>query len=410
MRITNRIMVSHLLTGLNKTMNKMDTLQNYLATGKNINKPSDNPIGTARSMKLNTNLTETSQYSSNVDYAISWASCAESAFSNVTEVMQRVRELTLQGMNGVYAQDSKDAIANELDQLRQQMIDLGNTSNAGRFVFGGQDTMAAPFKDMSPSNNVYVSVPPVQGEGYVFKDVGTDFAVTAATTKTMDISVGGNAMGSVSVTVNPGDDNATVLGNIATAINGAGYGLTASVQSGTTAGTSYLKITSISGESFSITDNTGSSSNDLAKVSGAQSTYSGDNSKIYVEIGPGVTIDINVPGGEPFLSNIAAITNIRNALRNSDTNAMQTALKDVDKAVSTTLTARTDLGARSNRLDLVSSRLEDLDLNFNDLLSKNEDIDEAKTITDLKMQESLQKSSLALGATIIQPTLIDFMR
>ena len=63
-----------------------------------------------------------------------------------------------------------------------------------------------------------------------------------------------------------------------------------------------------------------------------------------------------------------------------------------------------------NRLELVESRLEDMELNYTELLSENEDVDMARLIIDLKNQENVYRASLAAGARIIQPTLVDFLR
>ena len=71
---------------------------------------------------------------------------------------------------------------------------------------------------------------------------------------------------------------------------------------------------------------------------------------------------------------------------------------------------RSTVGARINRLELQDSRLTSTQLNFTELLSKNEDADLAEVIMNLKMQENVYNASLAAGARIIQPTLLDFLR
>lgn len=90
-----------------------------------------------------------------------------------------------------------------------------------------------------------------------------------------------------------------------------------------------------------------------------------------------------------------------------DTSAM---LDDLDKNIDSILAKLSELGAKTNRLELDKNRLEDNILNFTGLLSKTQDADMAETILKYKMAENIYKSSLSTGAKIIQPTLLDFIR
>ena len=71
---------------------------------------------------------------------------------------------------------------------------------------------------------------------------------------------------------------------------------------------------------------------------------------------------------------------------------------------------RSPNGARSNRLEATVARLDADEIDNLDLLNSVEGIDLAKMITELKMEESIYRASLAVGARIIQPTLVDFLR
>lgn len=390
----------------------MDKSQQQLASGRTINKPSDNPTGTARSMQLRTNLVETNQYITNTDYAISWVESAESALSNVTDVMQRARELAIQGANGVLAQNSRDAIGKELEQLRQQLLlELANASNGGRFIFGGAKTVNPPFSEKNPDENMVVSVPPSDNNQISNSLNAND--VTNISGGNIEITLASGSVITVNIPNVTGMTNEEALKKAAESITAAGNGLTAYCDK--VGDQVRLRITSE--QPFTIVDTTSnlvqetSASGPYKKEISDIIGYNGDNTKLYVQVGAGgVNLDINVPGGEPFSSNIAAVINLRNAMLSGDAAQIQSAIGYIDKAIEVTLTERSDLGARANRLELIRSRLEELDLNFNKLLSNNEDTDIAGVITDLKMQESVQRAALATGAKIIVPTLVDFIR
>jgi len=74
------------------------------------------------------------------------------------------------------------------------------------------------------------------------------------------------------------------------------------------------------------------------------------------------------------------------------------------------LAARSTIGAKINRLELQRSRLESTQVSYTSLLAQNEDADIAEVIMNLKMQESVYQASLAAGARIIQPSLVDFLK
>ena len=74
------------------------------------------------------------------------------------------------------------------------------------------------------------------------------------------------------------------------------------------------------------------------------------------------------------------------------------------------LSSRAEVGAKLNRIELAEERLKDLEINLNKLLSNVQDIDVAEKIMDLKSEENAYRIALAVGARIIQPTLVDFLK
>lgn len=71
---------------------------------------------------------------------------------------------------------------------------------------------------------------------------------------------------------------------------------------------------------------------------------------------------------------------------------------------------RSELGARMNRVQMIDDRLEEQEVSAKKMISDNEDVDYEKVIMNLKIQESIHRAALAVGARIIQPTLIDFLK
>ncbi|HEX3032837.1 MAG TPA: flagellar hook-associated protein FlgL [Bacillota bacterium] len=148
----------------------------------------------------------------------------------------------------------------------------------------------------------------------------------------------------------------------------------------------------------------------------AAGTYQGNSQDLKYEIGPGITLPINVPGDQVFAdipgadSVFKALTDLENQLNTGQYGLVSGQIKQLDKWISQNLSTRAEIGARLNRLELTENRLVNSNLNLNSLLDKTENVDETEAITQLKMQETTYNTSLAVGARIIQPTLMDFLR
>ena len=140
MRVTNGMLANNMMRNINRNMTRMDKLQQNMATGKKFLKPSDDPIGVSRSLRLNTDIAVMEQYKRNVDDSISWLETTEMAMNNMIAVLQRTRELTVQAANDTNDIGERRAIAAEIDQLREQLIGIGNTTYAGRYIFSGYKT------------------------------------------------------------------------------------------------------------------------------------------------------------------------------------------------------------------------------------------------------------------------------
>lgn len=145
---------------------------------------------------------------------------------------------------------------------------------------------------------------------------------------------------------------------------------------------------------------------------------------IKYEIGIGDDININVPGGDLF-NNGASITaadigttgkfvsdfdELLTALNAADYDAIQAKATAFSENIDNLLRVRADVGARVNRLELTANRMQNDNTNFTKLMSENENVDMTDTIMNLKNEENVYRASLAGGARIIMPSLIDFLR
>lgn len=136
MRITNAMMTNTMLMNLNNNLRRLDKWNRQMSTGKQFTMPSDNPIGVSKSLELNTAVAELEQYKKNTQDALSWMEITESAVEDIGNILQRARELAVSA-DGVETQEDKQKIQVEIDQLKEQLIKLSNTTYAGNYIFSG---------------------------------------------------------------------------------------------------------------------------------------------------------------------------------------------------------------------------------------------------------------------------------
>ena len=140
MRITNKMLISSMMRNYNKNLRSLAKLQEQLATGKRVIKPSDDPVAAAMSLKVRTDLAYNQQYVSNVNNALSWLESTELALRDLADVLQRVRELAVKAGNETLSHEDRIAIADEVKQLQSHVVQMGNATYAGRYIFAGYKT------------------------------------------------------------------------------------------------------------------------------------------------------------------------------------------------------------------------------------------------------------------------------
>src|SRR3954447_19740594 len=137
-RVTQNLLVGRSIGSLQSSLSRLATLQEQATTGRRINRSSDSPTDASQAMQLRTALSAVEQHSRNAGDAISRLGLADQTLSTVTDLLQHAHDLAVQGANsGATSPTSQAALATELDQVRNSMLDQANTGFLGRPLFGG---------------------------------------------------------------------------------------------------------------------------------------------------------------------------------------------------------------------------------------------------------------------------------
>lgn len=145
MRITNKVMAQDYLYNLSTNLQEMQRQQNELSSGHQVQKPSDDPFKVSRTMELTASIAANERYSTNIDEGIGWTDTTDAALAQIGDALKTVKEKTIAGGDGTYSTDERKAIATQMQQLKEQIAQIGNTCYDGRYVFGGEKTTEPPF-------------------------------------------------------------------------------------------------------------------------------------------------------------------------------------------------------------------------------------------------------------------------
>lgn len=147
MRVSHRNIYANMLTYMNHSLTGLVELNLKASSQKEINRPSDNPIGMARVLSYRDTIKSLDQYRKNVDTAQGWLNLADENLMQVSTIITRLKELAQQGATGTFSGDNREQISYEARQLYQQLIMLSNASYEGKYIYSGHKIDTPAFRE-----------------------------------------------------------------------------------------------------------------------------------------------------------------------------------------------------------------------------------------------------------------------
>ena len=137
-RVTQQMMAQHSLTSMQGGLSRLAKVQEQLSTGRVINRVSDSPADASAAMRLRSALVDQQQYARNAADGAAWLNQADQTLQSSVNQVRRARELALQGASsGSMSTQGREALAAEVDQLREGLIATANSTYLDRPIFGG---------------------------------------------------------------------------------------------------------------------------------------------------------------------------------------------------------------------------------------------------------------------------------
>jgi flagellar hook-associated protein 3 FlgL len=146
MRISTGYQYGAYQSDISRAQSRYFDTQRIVSTGKKLNTVSDDPQGASQVLNLSGLKSAAQQYSKNLDTAKGFLGFTESALDEANQLIKRGYELAVSGANGATSQEGRDAMATEVNQIQQRLVELGNTTGpGGQYIFAGQMTDSKPF-------------------------------------------------------------------------------------------------------------------------------------------------------------------------------------------------------------------------------------------------------------------------
>ena len=360
MRIADKMAFNQVNQNLTKNRSDMADLQNQAATQKRINKPSDDPLSSARVLAARTEERGNTQFIKNINNARSFLEFSDQSLGELSDALVRAKELAVSQANDASGNtESRMVTAAEVEQLYNQAVQIGNRKLGERYIFGGYRTQNMPFDQ--------------QGE-YSGDDGDIKIQIHKDSFVAMNV---------------PG----------VKVFLGQGLGGDGIVRASNESPSSVEELKRFQADEIERQRGNQEVQRDFVETRGpvSERRQSRADKQDPVTGGAGVNL-------------FKTLKDLEVSLRTNDKQGIQDTLDTLDQAISQVVLARSDIGAR---VMVVNSTMDSLQKSVVDnkvTASQLEDADAFQVISDINKTDSTLKATLETSGKLIQPSLLDFLR
>jgi flagellar hook-associated protein 3 FlgL len=400
-RISTYMMFQNGEQAIGNSQSQLMSTELQLATGKQINSPSDNPVGAANVASLSTTVSELSQFKSNQGAAQLQLNLADSTMSNFVNLVQDVQQRLVQAGDGSYSDTQRAALAQGLQGDLNQMVGLANTSDGqGGYLFAGSQQSAAPFSQT--------------GNSVTYGGDSTLQSIQVSQNRQLQIKFSGDDLFQK---IRPGNGSfvtAANAGNTGTGVIDAGSVTNPSALTGH----SYTISFTVSGSAttYQVQDTT-------TNATVASGNYTSPTSISFA--GQQVTVSGAPAGGDtftvapaPYQSIFTTVANAIAALQqpaqapaaNAQLQiALGSALSSASQAMDHLTLKQAEIGNQLQQLNSYSTLNDDRTLQTTSALSSIQDVDYAKAASQMAQQQTIYQAALQSYSAVSKLSLFNYL-
>ena len=423
MRISTSMMFDMGTSTIQRHQSELADLQQKVAAGRRVLKPSDDPISAAAATTLRQASGVNTQYASNAESAQASLALEEDALAQATRVLQDVKTLAVNAGNASLQNSDRASIAASLKGLYAELLGIANRTDAsGQYLFSGLQGGTQPFAESAPGVVAYAG-----DEGVRLLQVGPQRRIAVADNGAEIFQCVREGNGTFVATV-ASTNTGTVVADMGTVTNGQAWANPANSGDYTirfdvdAAGlTTYDIVDTASGQSMLTGAAAGAGPYARAYQPGmtiALQRQAGDPSGAPFDAGvqlgvsgvpkDGDTIQVRQAGTQDVFKSLNSLiktletgTSAAPSSQAAYQNGLNHALNNADRALDQVLTTRSSVGARLQEIDAVTTTTQGLAVQYDEELSRLQDLDYAKALTDLTKRqfnlEAAQKSFMLVS-------------
>lgn len=430
MRVSSGMIFDAGVAGINRQTASLLHSQLQLSSGRRILAPSDDPVAAAQALEVTQASDIVAQFTRNQGFSTSALGLEEAQLSSVGDVLARVRELAVQGGNTNLSASARKAIAIELRSRFDELLGIANaTDGAGQHIFAGFMAATTPFG--GSVDNI------LAGNEIVYQGDDGQRKLQVSPGRSIDVSDSGSDVFKRIRNGNGYFATDYANGNTGTGIVTSGAVTNPAAWNAATTKDVAVKFTVTAGvTSYDLVDTT--SGNSLLTGAAApaplvsQRTFQSGQPVVLGQAGPppfdlggSVTITGAPADGDSFSispstsqSVFATLANLIGALEASAgtpaadakyINEIGFAVTNIDQASNNILGIRARIGSRMNEIDALGSVNDNLSLQYQQTLSKLQDVDYAKTISDLTRNQTALQAAQQSFVKISQLSLFNYL-
>ena len=399
MRISTAFYFQRAVQDVQNNLVEIGKLQTQIGSGKRLLRPSDGPTESARAVDLNQAISRLDQFERNRGFANQQLGLVDATATSINNVLQRIRDLTIQANSSGQTNETRRIIQTEVQQRLNELLDYANTRDGnGDFLFAGSKGKTQPFA-LTPSGTVY------NGDQ-------SPLNLQISSNRTIDISESG-----YDVFQRIRNGNGTFLAEIDAANTGGGTISPGSVIDSSVYQPHDFSIVFTSATTFDVVNNTTATTILTAQpyTDGAAISFNGVQVEISGNVQTGDQFTVEASRNQDIfqtvtnLINTLGISPIDGASEAQLQQGLQRALGDIDQAIGNVLTVRTTVGTRQNSLDSADQESESAKLVLQRTLSEVEDLDLTDAISKLTFEITTLEAVQATFARVQQLSLFNFL-
>lgn len=380
MRISSNTVFDSNVASLNQQQARLLQTQQQISSGRRLLTASDDPVAATRALEISQAEATNTQYASNRDSARNTLTLAESTLQAATYLLQDARDSALAANNGLLDSSGRKIVATDLNARLQELVGLANsTDGLGNYLFAGFQSRTKPFVDTATGVDF-------------FGDEGQHLVQVAANRQMASSDSGADVFMRIK------NGNGTFATQAAAANTGTGVISQGSVTNpalltGNNYSVSFSVVAGVT--TYDVTNTTTAAVVSAGNPYGSGQAISFDGMQIDIKGVPanGDTFTVAPSANESMFKTLSDLIAALNApvVGANLTNSLGHGLNQLDNALNNVLTTRATLGLRLNELDALQIAGENMGLQFKQTLSKLQDTDYIKAISDLTQQNmSLQ--------------------